>query len=81
MRCAICDKELSDKEVTYNEDLQGYEPCTECLDIALDAAYSGGVPDDDRQFNAVDSSFDEVEGQWSLIFSSSVTIPEETLDD
>lgn len=81
MRCHICDKELSDKEVSYNEDLQGYEPCTECLDIALDAAYSGGVPDDERQFSAVDSSFDEVEAQWSFIFSSTVNNSKEITDD
>jgi len=33
---------LTDKEGSFNEDLQQNEPCTTCLDIALDAAYSGG---------------------------------------
>lgn len=41
-RCYVCDKSLSEKEVVYNEELKHQEPCTECLDIALDAAYSNG---------------------------------------
>lgn len=50
MRCNICDKELSDKEVVYNEELQAYEPCTYCLDVALDAAYSNGFQKEDDEF-------------------------------
>ena len=63
MRCNICDKELTEKEISYNEDLEGFEPCTECLDIAFEAAFSGGVPDDDREFAAVDSSFDDLDNE------------------
>jgi len=81
MRCNICDKELSDKEVNYNEDLQGYEPCTECLDVAMDAAYSGSLPDDDRELVAVDSSFDEMT-PWSNFFATPVDLDERIgLDD
>jgi len=40
MRCRCCDKQLTDKEVIWNEDLQDYELCTYCLDAAIDAAYS-----------------------------------------
>lgn len=70
MRCNICDRELTDKEVSYNDELPGFEPCTECLDVALDAAFSGGIPGDDRDFTAVDSSFDSVNyGDWSQYFS------------
>lgn len=47
MRCNICNHALTDKEVTFNEDLQTFEPCTTCLDIALDAAYSDGFLGDD----------------------------------
>lgn len=47
MKCHICDKELSDKETNYNEDLKGYEPCTICLDIAMDAAYGQHTEDDE----------------------------------
>lgn len=31
MRCHICDKTLSDKEVNYNNDHQDWEPCGSCL--------------------------------------------------
>lgn len=47
MRCSCCDKELSDKEVIWNDDLQAFEMCTVCLDVALDAAYSNGFSTDD----------------------------------
>ena len=42
MRCNICDKALSDSEVVFNKNIDGYEPCSICLDIALDAAFSQG---------------------------------------
>lgn len=60
MRCYICNKPLSDKEVVYNEDLKQDEPCTTCLDIAMDAAYSGDFSwfDDDNLF-VVPEEFDE----------------------
>ena len=60
MHCNICDKEMSDKEVSYNEDLKAYEPCTVCLDIAMDAAYSQGFHTEDDEFQyVVDEAFDE----------------------
>lgn len=42
MKCYICDRDLSDPEVVYNNLLQAYEPCTSCLVIALEAAYTNG---------------------------------------
>ncbi len=62
MRCAICDKELSDKEVIWNSDLKGYEPCTVCLDAAMDAAYPGGVPDEGDEELILVSDFDNFAG-------------------
>lgn len=49
MRCNICDKQLSEKEINYNEDLPAFEPCSVCLEEIMDAAYSGnfGTEDDD----------------------------------
>lgn len=35
MRCNICNASLS--KPTYNEQLQGYEPCGTCLDVINDA--------------------------------------------
>ena len=63
MRCYICNKPLSEKEGSYNEELKHDEPCTTCLDIALEAAYSGDFSmwDDDTFFYpVVDEEFDEV---------------------
>lgn len=48
MRCHICDKALSDTEVSWNKDLGEYEPCAVCLEIALDAAYSGDFKADEE---------------------------------
>lgn len=47
MRCNICDKALSEKEGSFNRDIQTFDPCTVCLDIAMDAAYTGGWTDED----------------------------------
>ena len=46
MRCAICDRALSDTEVVFNKDLDAYEPCSTCLEVAMDAAYSQGFSPD-----------------------------------
>lgn len=58
MRCYCCDKELSDKEVIYNEEMKSYEPCTTCLDIAMDAAYSDGFQIEDDGVVVLDTAFD-----------------------
>lgn len=48
MRCNICDRALSDAEVVFNKDLDTYEPCSTCLEVAMDAAFSQGFsPDGD----------------------------------
>ena len=59
MKCRICDAGLSDKEVTWNKELNSFEPCTVCLDIAMDAAYSNGYTTEDDAFVILDSDFDE----------------------
>jgi hypothetical protein len=59
MRCHICDKQLSDKEGAYNKDLQAREPCSICLEIAMDAAYSDGFQYDEDHEVVVDSDFDD----------------------
>lgn len=65
MRCHICDKSLSEKETIYNKDLQAYEPCTVCLDIAMDAAYCDGVQrDEENEALVLDASFDEAERSY-----------------
>lgn len=47
MRCHCCDKELTEKEINWNDDLKSWELCTICLDVALDAAYTNGFQNDD----------------------------------
>lgn len=48
MRCNICDKAMSDSEIIFNKDLNGYEPCVVCLEIAMDAAFSQGIQKQDE---------------------------------
>lgn len=62
MRCNICDKALTDKEVVFNKDLEAYEPCTVCLDAAMDAAYCDGFQyNDEDECVVLAASFDEAE--------------------
>lgn len=48
MRCHICDKTLTEGEIQVSPSGHGYEPCSVCMEIALDAAYCDGFvrPDD-----------------------------------
>lgn len=65
MRCHICDKALSEKEVIYNKDLEAFEPCTVCIDIAMDAAFCDGIQiDDANECIVLDASFDEAERSY-----------------
>lgn len=59
MHCHICDCELSDKEISWNKDLDTFEPCTVCLDAAMDAAYCDGFVIEDDDTIVLDSSFDD----------------------
>lgn len=48
MKCNCCDRDLSDTEVVYNIELQTWEMCSTCLEVAMDAAFSQGFsPDGD----------------------------------
>lgn len=58
MRCAICDRALSDAEVQWNKDTETFEPCSTCLEIALDAAYSGGFDPDGEPLDDPDMQND-----------------------
>jgi len=33
VRCAICDKSLSESETRYNKDHEEYDPCSFCLQV------------------------------------------------
>lgn len=60
MHCYICDRQLSEKEINYNEEIQTYEPCTVCLDVIFDTAYCGGFSPDPDDYQSIDLEFDDV---------------------
>lgn len=47
MRCHICDKAMSEKEIQVSPDGVTYEPCATCMDVIIDAAYSDGFTKED----------------------------------
>ena len=51
MHCNICDRLMTEKEIVWNKDIDTYEPCGTCLEIAMDAAYSDGFQYDDDDKN------------------------------
>ena len=63
MRCNVCDRPLSEAEVIWNEDLKTFEMCTTCLDISLEAAFSG---DFKRQEKDHDPIFEEENGDGEV---------------
>ena len=71
MRCHICDKALSEKEISWNKDIGTFEPCSECLEISLDAAFSDGFsrPDEDDSFVIVEDEDDQYSRAFSVMLS------------
>jgi len=59
VKCYICDKELSEKEIIYNEEASAFEPCTTCLDVIYDTAYCGGFAIDPDDIDIVDVDYDQ----------------------
>jgi hypothetical protein len=47
MRCRVCEKPLIPEEIAFSPSAEGFECCTVCLDIAMDAAYCDGFFKDD----------------------------------
>ena len=62
MKCNICDKDLNEKEISFNKDIGAFEPCGQCLEIAFDAAFSDGFsrPDDDDAYIILSDDEDSV---------------------
>lgn len=60
LKCNCCDKDMSDKETIFNEELGTWELCTVCLDAAFDAAFSQGFSrdDEDDKFVILDDDYD-----------------------
>lgn len=70
MRCYICDKTLTDKEVVYDDDLKAYDPCSTCMEIILDTAYSDGYVHADDETAVLDTSFDYGDASDIVSFNS-----------
>jgi hypothetical protein len=49
MRCGCCDRVLSEDEIQFNPEIKAWEMCSTCVDIAMDAAYSGSFSYDDDE--------------------------------
>jgi hypothetical protein len=48
MRCYICDVELSEQEISLDKELKS-NPCTSCMLIINETAYSDGFEPDDNK--------------------------------
>lgn len=60
MHCNCCDKQLSEKEIIWNPEIDNWELCTTCLDVAMETAYSQGFHiEDDEECYVLDEAFDE----------------------
>lgn len=46
MRCHICNSVLGSKEIKFNKDFDGYEPCSTCLDVIAEVFTDD--PDEDE---------------------------------
>lgn len=59
MRCNICNKELSASEIVFNKELDAFEPCSVCLDVIMDTAFSQGFnkPDDEEVSDEVGDKY------------------------
>lgn len=42
MRCHVCDKSMTEAEIMESPSGIGYEPCSVCMEIILETAYSDG---------------------------------------
>jgi hypothetical protein len=66
MICNICDRQLSDKEISQHDVTKEFEPCGTCLEIAYEAAYGDGYDDSDDEFVVIESFDDDTHGDyWS----------------
>ncbi len=50
MHCYICDKELTEKEIQLHPVTGKTEPCSECMEEILDAAYQGEFAHHDERY-------------------------------
>lgn len=80
MHCFICDKMLSEAEIVFNTDLDGYDCCPTCLEVALDAAFSDGYDKEPEERGHTPTLTPEA---YLLLMgdASDIVIHEQDLDD
>lgn len=70
MRCNICDRAMGESEIQLTPDNLSYEPCSVCMEIIMDTAYSDGFTrpqddefelDEDCEFEVTDEEFEVLE--------------------
>lgn len=67
MKCHICDKTLTEAEVIPSPSGKGYEPCSVCMEIILDAAYSDGFARDEEEVDFLDEDTNTTQFDPDLI--------------
>lgn len=67
MRCFICNSELQENSIQWNNDHQDWDPCPTCL-IEIAEVFTD---DSEEEITA------QLEGEWSLIFGEADTAEEE----
>jgi len=68
MRCNICDRQLSEKEIIFSKELDTFEPCTTCLDAAMEAAYTAGFDTEDDEYILIEDNDNYVEPDLVLSY-------------
>lgn len=67
MRCHICNSELQENSIQWNNDHQDWDPCPTCL-IEISEVFTD---DSEEEITA------QLEGEWSLIFGEAEAVEEE----
>lgn len=63
MKCNICDKTMNPDEIQYIQEIKTFDCCSVCLDIAMDAAYSGDFKRNEENIEELD---DDIEPEFKF---------------
>lgn len=56
MKCNVCDKQLGEKEIIWNTEIQAWEMCGTCLAESMDAAFCDGFLKEDDDMVIIEDS-------------------------
>ena len=70
MKCHMCDKELTEKEIIWNKEIEEWDPCAVCLDIIFETAFSDGFsrPDEDDSYVIIEDDAEDRIGWHDLLY-------------